>query len=365
MAHNVEERLERHKRFWEQEETDRPLVGFRIINSYFPAEWFQAGLPLLQDNLEIKPEMLDAQAFAAECEAMYEAHEALGQDFFWTAEPFTAVPWLEAMAGCKIYASPNSLWAAHWLEDWTQVEHLCLEPENPWLQKYQEFLRALTAVSCGRFPIGQPILRGPLDVFSALRGASRYVLDFYDYPTEVQALINRLAAMFIALVRSHITTVPPFHGGYAMGFYHLWAPGPCIWFQEDASALISPELYHRYAREADTRIVQTYPYTMVHLHPASFFILDELLTIDPLKVIQINKDTGGPSIVEMLPVFKKVLTKKRLLIWGALTGEDVEVILKELPCRGLALFILTESGDGAREIMKAVKKYFTTYTGRD
>lgn len=353
MSKRLQERLERHRRFWNKETTDRPLIGFKIINSYFPAQWFKSGEPLLHDNLVITPEMLDVNKFAAECEAIYLTHEATGQDLFWTAEPYTAVPWLEAMSGCQVNGSPNSLWATSWLSDWSQVKQLQFDLENPWLQKYREFLVALSDVSQGRFPIGQPIVRGPLDVISALRGASQFAMDFYKNPEQIRNLIVRLGEMFTTLVQIHIETVPSFHDGYAMGFYHLWAPGKCIWFQEDASALLSPRFYHNFAKEVDTKICSTYPYTLVHLHPSSFFILDDLLAIDPLQVIQINKDIGGPSIAEMMPLFKKVLAKKRLMIWGDLSSEEIGLLMQELPYEGLALCVLTSSAEEAKWMMDA------------
>ena len=57
-------------------------------------------------------------------------------------------------------------------------------------------------------------------------------------------------------------------------------------------------------------------------------------------MIEINKDVDGPSIEDMLPVFKKVLAKKRLLIWGEFTEEEIALMVKELPSRGLMLHLV-------------------------
>jgi hypothetical protein len=139
-----------------------------------------------------------------------------------------------------------------------------------------------------------------------------------------------------------------------MGFYHLWCPGPCIWFQEDLAALISPKFYRKYIFELNARICQGYDYTLCHLHPTAFFILDDLLQIDALQVIQINKDIGGPSIEEMLPQFTNVLQTKRLVIWGDLDEAELEVILRELPYTGLYLHIVAETVARARQLREFI-----------
>ena len=45
----LEERIQRHHAFWKREQTDRPLVGFRI-GDYLFANKFQAALPLLEEG---------------------------------------------------------------------------------------------------------------------------------------------------------------------------------------------------------------------------------------------------------------------------------------------------------------------------
>ena len=71
--------------------------------------------------------------------------------------------------------------------------------------------------------------------------------------------------------------------------------------------------------------------------------------------IQINKDIGGPSLETMLPEFKKVLAKKRLVIWGDLDEVDLEIILKELPYRGLYLHIVAPTVEAAKSLMQYIQ----------
>jgi hypothetical protein len=98
-------------------------------------------------------------------------------------------------------------------------------------------------------------------------------------------------------------------------------------------------------------------HTAVHLHPNSFFILDELLTLENLKVVQVNQDVSGPGVQEMLPVLAKIMQTRGLILWGDLTIEDLERIKRNLPCRGLALNVVAPTPDEARARLKYIRNW--------
>ena len=104
--------------------------------------------------------------------------------------------------------------------------------------------------------------------------------------------------------------------------------------------MLSPTLFGKFAAPEDSRILAAQEYNLFHLHPASFFIIDQLIEMEPLKVIQINKDVGGPTVGEMIPVFRKVLAKKRLVVWGEFDDDEVAELIHGLPFRGLMLHLV-------------------------
>lgn len=349
------QQLARHQAFWQKQPVDRPLVGFHI-GDYLFANKFQAALPLLREGLYITPDMLDVDRFLDDYERMYQESLEIGQDAFWSASPFTAIPWMEAILGCKIRASEASFTSEPWLTDVNALDQIVVdEARNPWLAKYLEFVEKLVTHSDGRFPVSQPIMRGPSDMLGALRGQTNLVFDCVDHADQIKRLGERVTNIFLQVIERQRNIVPALHGGYAIGFYHLWCPGPCIWFQEDLAALLSPVLYREILFELDTMICQAAPYTLCHLHPTAFFILDDLLQIDRLLAIEINKDLGGPPIRAMLPQFKKVLEKKRLVIWGDLDEADLDIILKELPYQGLYLQIVAPTVAAATSLMQYIQ----------
>lgn len=210
------------------------------------------------------------------------------------------------------------------------------------------------AIARGRFYVGQLILRGPLDTLSALLTIPEMVYAIVDRPEWIIERLDRLSAGFVRLVSRHQETGSAFSGGAAFGFYHLWAPGPVVWLQQDASSFLSPEIYRNFQSANDRMILGSQPFSLFHLHPASFFIVDELLAMDALDVIQVNRDVNGPSVETMLPVLRHILETKRLLLWGEFTEDEVRRLLYELPCRGLALQLFVRTPEQGRDLMERV-----------
>jgi DNA-binding FadR family transcriptional regulator len=346
----IEERLALHRAFWNREEQPRPLVSFRVGDFFF-SRHFKAAHGLLDPDTLITPEMLDVAAFLPDYERMFQESEAIGQDGFWTGEPFTGIPWMEAILGSPIRAGRESFTSRPWLSSPAEaLEKVRFDPENPWLAKYLEFTAALVRQSRGRFPVGMPIMRGPTDMLGALLGQQEMVLALMmEDPAVMRRLIERLTRAFLSVIEAQRRLVPAFHGGTALGFYHVWAPGPSIWWQDDLSAILSPKVYREFFLDSARLILAGHPHTAFHLHPASFFIIDELLSLEGLRVIEVNKDIGGLSVQAMLPVLSKIMQTRGLILWGDLTIEDLEAVKRNLPCRGLCLHVVAPTLAQAHE----------------
>jgi hypothetical protein len=290
---------------------------------------------------------------------MFQDAEELGQDGFWTGEPFTGIPWMEAILGCPIRAGKESFTSRPWLSSPTEaLEKVRFDPQNPWLAKYLEFTAALAKQSRGRYPVGMPIMRGPTDMLGALLGQQQMVMALVDSaPQEMRRLIERVTLSFLSVIEAQRHLTPPFYGGEALGFYHIWAPGPAIWFQDDLSSILSPKLYRQFFLDSARLILAGHDHTAVHLHPSSFFILDELLTLENLKAVQVNKDISGPGMKEMLPVLAKIMQTRGLILWGDLTVEDLELVRKNLPCRGLAFNVVAPTKEEAAARLDFIRNW--------
>lgn len=352
MEQTINNRLQSHNAFWERKPLPRPLASFRIGDFFF-SNHFKAAQHLLVDKQTITPDMLDVDTFLEDYERMYQEIQTIGQDGFWVGEPYTGIPWMEAILGCEIVATPNSFIShprANSIDDLGRIE---LDLENDWFKKYIEFTEKLTQQSSGRFPVGQPIMRGIADTLGAIMGQTEMVLALMDEPEKTHEAMCAIKNVFLRVIKEQSQAIRPFHAGYSIGFYNVWAPKPCIWFQDDLMALLSPSLYRSYFKDLNREICLGYDYTAVHLHPASFHILDDLILIDELKAIQVNKDVGGPSIRQMLPQFKKITAEKNLIVWGDLDESDIDCLTDgTLPNTGIFLNIISPSLERAKELMQ-------------
>lgn len=349
--------IDLHRKFWNKDSQKQPIVSYRHGDFFF-SRHFKATDNLNIDGKIISPEMLVVDDFLSDYERMYEKSLELGQSAFWTAEPFTGIPWMEAILGCAVVGREDSFISSHLesfkLED---IKSINLNPDNPWLKKYLEFTEKLVELSNGRFPVGQPIMRGPTDIIGAMIGQTEMIYFIYEHPELVEEFIERVTTVFLDVIKRQKEIIPVFHAGSSIGFYHLWTPGSCVWYQDDLSAILSPELYDRYFIDAGRRICSAYDRSLIHLHPSSFFIVDDLLKLDELDVIEVNKDIGGPSIEEMLPVLKKIINKKRLLIWGDLTIKDLAILRENLWVDGLFLNIVSEDISRIYEIQRSLANW--------
>jgi hypothetical protein len=344
-------RVSAHKVFWEDEILPRPLASFRLGRGFVSTQ-FQAAQHLLGDFKRITPDMLDVDMFMGDYERMYRESEVIGQDGFWVGIPFPGIPWVEAMLGCKVIGSAESFVTQPWVRSVHDLRQITFDLSSPWVEKYLEFITKLQSLSQGRFPVGQPILRGLSDTVGAILGQTELVFAIADYPTIIGALFFQLADFYRQLIRLQHDRINPFYGGYSMGFYDVWCPGECIWFQEDLTSLLSPHIYRKLLALPDRKICAGYSYTAVHLHPTSFFILDELMKMDELKAIQVNKDVGGPTVGEMIPQFQKIVARKKLIVWGYLDESDIDYIIEALPGQAVFLHIVAPNVDRAKQIME-------------
>ena len=340
-------------RAWVRRENERPLVGF-FIDSQYPLHRYRC-----IDKLpagEVHADGIRVSDFLPEFERLYQTYEAYGGDLIWSSAPFWGIPWIEASLGCHVLAdhragSTRSLPPDGFLDN---PEIPDFNPDNPWVKKMIEFIPSLHAMSGGRFPVGMTLLRGISDLLSALYGGERFIVRMLEAPEEVKAVIRQLEQYWISFGKHLLDQLPGFHGGTGSFFYAVWTPGKTIWFQEDAAALLSPGLYEEFIFPSVKEIIEAFDRSVIHLHPSRFIPAGHLLETD-IDAIELHRDIGGPTAKDLHGTHHMILEKKPLIIWGDLTGEDLDVILSELPAKGLLVIPVVKDKVEAKKIWDRFK----------
>lgn len=346
----LDERIERLTK-WFHRENDRALLGF-FLGSQYPLHRFEGSKRHLPHG-PVAPEDVVVADYLDDCDRLFALHERAGGDLVWSAPPFYGLPWVEAALGCGVVAdhdtgSSRTIPPAGFADNPAVPE---FSPDDPWVRKLLEFFPALVERSAGRYPVGVTLMRGPCDLLSALYGGEKFLFRMMEVPDEVSALLRSLTDFWIAFGKCLLDHAPLFRGGTSSFFYSVWCPGKTLWTQEDASALLSPDLYEQFIYPCDCRIAEAFEHTVIHLHPSMFIPIDYLVKSE-ISVIELHVDKGGPSAADLEEHYRRVLAEKPLLVWGDLTEADLEFVLQRLPHKGLAVCMVVSSVDQAEVVWK-------------
>ena len=346
--------FERCDAFWARDDVDRPLLT-TWVGTYQIAELYEDGLGRLPEG-ELTPADIEYELFRSDYERLYERHSRATADTPWPAYPVMVVPWVEAIVGCPIHHRAGNVWAEPWIDTYDRLDEVDLQLNLAWLDRLAGFTRWLVELSGGRFPVALSLMRGPADLQAAVRGAEQSIYDLFDYPHHLDRTLKALTEAWIKVMRAQLDTIPGFAGGHSFSCQHLWARKQGGWFQDDAIAFWSPAFYRKHVRACEETLSGCADVTGIHLHPASLFTVDELVKMPNLDVIEVNVDDVGPTVQEMIPRFQQILEKKRLLIWGAFTIDDLVTIKENLPTRGLALQLMGATPEQVQSLIGQVEE---------
>ncbi len=390
----IQAKIERHRAFLERSRMDRPLVG--CIQGWENISRYVQDTEAFWPEGKVKLKDFSSGRFLP----MYRSYAATldeMDDLFRTLEPFPFFPWTEAAIGCPIKYTGKNFWSSpvdevktdQGLEKWIEKiqaksisqgsgqadlnildtapgsGHIDVnEPvftEHPglthtcsrWSAVYGDLLDALGEEFRERYPTGQSILRGPLDLAAAVFGGERMIYLFFDRPELMKAFLGIAEGIFLHFTGIHQERTHLFHNGYVIGSYYLWTPGQCLRLQEDAMALLSPDLYREFVHPVDSRIASSAEFTLFHLHSTGMHLLDLLLENRDLRILQVSKDEGV-ELKPILPQLKKIQEAGRCLVLkGRMNREELDLLKKNLNFRGLCVQAVVRDQKESDDLRKA------------
>jgi len=341
-----------HEAFLGKKDIGRPLLGCTI--GAFAHHHFPNMIKTLRKGL-LQPDDLNLDAFLLDCEKLFEEHEKLGDDFPFVAAPCSFIPWMEAILGCPIHFSGNSCWAEPVVADtknWRIPKNI---EDSPWAKKLSELIDLLVKKSDGRYPVALSLMRGPADIMSAMRGGNVFPMDMIDEPELMKDIAGQCGEAFIKVARMQHEKIPPEKWGYMCGDQGLkvWMPEKFVWIQEDAMALLSPDIYRDIFYGVDNAIAEDFGHAVFHLHATAIWAVEEILRIKNLDVIELNYEDAFCDAEAVFSAWKKIQAKKPLVIWASYNKDFdpwLRRVFRELPGAGVSLQISGENFDQALEI---------------
>lgn len=337
---DVSERVDLFKSFY-RKKNSRPLLGF-FVGSEYPVYRYPFAKKLPTER-PLKPEDFNVDEFVADALCLFDKHERCGGDFIFSASAFWGIPWLEAMLGCPVYADAGT--GSLYTKKPADIDFK-FSPDNSWSVLMQQMLQALKTVSAGRFPLATTRMRGVADLLSAIYGGDEFLFKLLDTPETMPPVIDLLTDMFIDCGKFQLEFIPDFYGGIGSFYYYCWAPGGTVWHQEDAAALLSPDLYHEFIEPADRKIVEAFPHVIMHQHSTGFVPTDAYIEMG-MTALELHIDTGGPTAEQLCSRHTAIIKEKPLIIWGDIPEADLDWIFSRLPATGLAVITVVDSPEKA------------------
>jgi len=86
--------------------------------------------------------------------------------------------------------------------------------------------------------------------------------------------------------------------------------------------------------------MQAFDFSIIDLHSAGTLHLHKaLLDVEELNAISVTLDgyENAPRIKDLVPTFAAILERKSLSLFGEMTRQEADLLLRELPARGLAI----------------------------
>jgi hypothetical protein len=334
------EMLDRHRAFWNRE-GDSPLQS---VAEHRPLE-DRGGIPLADGDRSsegqlISPDLVDPGQFYA---GRLPPEDVLRGDFFVSEGP-PGLCWTEAAMGCPIRIATGGPWADHFLSA-SQASSPIL-PVADWLAKLDAFMDLLNTRSQERYPLTQPLFRGPIDLMASALGHEEACLLLATDPDASDAILESAADLFIDMAERRLSKTPEFLGGY-LSSYGIWAPGTVVRTQADNATMISPKTYRERVLPYDRKIAERFDYSLIHLHSGCLHIIDDLLEVDALQCIQVSIDyPGGPLAEDVMHILRRILEVKPLIVTGPVYEHELDNLLSLEPSGGLCmqLRVVREAG---------------------
>lgn len=271
------------------------------------------------------------------------------------SSPWRAIPWLEAICGCTVQYSSGSFAPKAFVDSLEKLQEIMIPLSKQWLQCMVQQTKELIMTFPSDCWVSPSILRGPSDVFAAMRGFEPFVLDLYNNSQVVENVAAQINALFLQTLELHFSIVEPKFDGYGH-IYGYWAPQKTIVIQEDMMSMCAPQVYRDIFRKYNSAIVQGLgPCVFFHLHSTGFQHYKDVLQIPELAGLELTVEANGPPLLELVPVLGEILRDSRLILFIDGYFDDLPETLKRIPHEGLYLLVSDKFIKSEEEYQKFVK----------
>lgn len=232
-----------------------------------------------------------------------------------------------------------------------EPEQLVLNWQSKWWERYIDLLETYRRKCSGRIIFGEAAFSCNLDFFAEIREATRIMLDFYDDPSGVFKVMDRLHAITeeIFAVQREIFDYDLWGSVTRHGMY---SPGITGVPQCDFGYNIGPEQFDEFALPYLRKECEMLDHVEYHLDgTGNLCHLDSLCTIEKIGVVQWVPGSGEAGKKDWTDLYKDISFRGKGLIIGCRVDEVFDVIRKYPDNKRLCLGVHADNADQIRRLM--------------
>jgi hypothetical protein len=149
-------------------------------------------------------------------------------------------------------------------------------------------------------------------------------------------------------------------GSSAFGAFRLWGPGKTAKVQCDASAMFSPDMFHRFVIPALTEQCEWLDHSMYHLDGTQAVChLDALLSIDALDAIEWTPEAGieGGGNARWFDMYQRILDAGKSVQLVGVRQDDIVPVLDAIGGEGVYILTGFSSVADAEDVLSRADPY--------
>ena len=259
--------------------------------------------------------------------------------------------------GSSFDLTSNTVWFEPFIHD-IEKDKLVFDPDSYLYKTTIALAKYLVAECKGRYFVSMPDTTGDLDALAHMRSSENLLVDMVENKSWVKDSMATIAQVWTQYTtQMHDIIYENNHGGSSVSWLSTWGPGRHGQLQSDISVMISADTFGEYVMPEMGYQCDWFDIPLYHFDGVEQIRhLDHLLSLEKLRAIQWTSVAGQPSLLEYLPVLKRIQEAGKSLILNAIDGHTIDVLMENLSSKGLYLLLHAKSEDEARDIVKKVEK---------
>ncbi|MFC1479446.1 hypothetical protein ACFL6F_02510 [Planctomycetota bacterium] len=347
------EAKERFTRWWNCEETDRPVLIIKARR-----EKPLTDKPPLDIPDDPEAQWLDIDEIIEREKREFAYFSYMGEAFP-NINPSLGPGTLGVYLGSEPGFSKHTVWYEKCFDS---PKEACanLSEDNKWWQWTNEFSEKIVQNCEGDYIPAFPDFIENLDTAAQLMGTMETVYALNDVPDEMHRLQKEILESFFKAYDTLFEMMFPDQDESAFIAFEIWAPGRILKIQCDIAALLSPALFEEFAFPYFNKQCEKLDYVLYHLDgPGALYSLDALCGIEGINAIQWVSGAGAaPADDESWDhIYKKILDSGKG-IHASVRPEHAKSFKKRFGSKGVFMRISgtfsseTEAGEFIKEMEK-------------